>query len=215
MNLIRRYNKLSIWKKLAFWGSMASIIGLLYALFVKTSTQSNTQQIISSPGSIQAGRDIVIQPNITFPETGKNDDSEKKIKTSKLKIHRLIEDFDSQLESIKREYQKENVRIVSKFSARGMAASGEHIGAQMEYARNTKDSIANLLTTLNRNIEDILLENFNIRTLEENDTFKSESILLNREKAKVKKAYKYFEDTVKDWEKRCTGNSRSTKDFKL
>jgi hypothetical protein len=179
-----------------------AIIGILITILLSKST--NQVKISSMTGDV-VGRDkIVNQPIILLPEAEEKDDVETKIKTSKIKINRFFEDFDSQVESIKQEYQKENPRICSVFSSRGMAQSGEHIQAQMECARNAKNKIESLLTNLNRNIEDILLQNFNITTLEENDEFKKEASLLIQEKEKVKNIYKLLEDTVKDWVKRCS-----------
>ncbi|MCJ7577546.1 MAG: hypothetical protein MUO91_03765 [candidate division Zixibacteria bacterium] len=209
----------SKWKRWTFPSKITvialpvTIIGILITILLSKS--SNQVKISNMTGDF-VGRDKnIYQSQIILPEAEKKDDLETKIKTSKIKIDRFFQDFDSQIESIKQEYQKENSRIVSVFSSRGMAQSGEHIEAQMEYARNAKNKIETILTNLNRNIEDILLENFNITTLEENDEFKKEASLLIQEKEKVKNIYKLFEDTVKGWEKRCLGHIELTKDFRL
>lgn len=190
-----------------------AIIGILITILLSKST--NQVKISNVTGDV-VGRDkIVNQPTIILPEAEKNDDVETKIKTSKIKINRLIVDFDSAVESIKQQYQKEQERIAGSFSSRGVLQSGMHIKAQMEYAINRRDYIDKLLTNLNRNIEDIILENFDVKTLEENDEFKKEEFLLIQEKEKVKNTYKLFENTVKDWDKRCYGHPELTKDFRL
>ena len=179
-----------------------TIIGVLITILLSKS--SNQVKISNMTGDVVERDKIVNQPTIILPKAEERPDIETRMKTSKIKIDRFFRDFDSQVESIKQEYQKENPRICSVFSSRGMAQSGEHIQAQMECARNAKNKIESLLTNLNRNIEDILLENFNITTLEENDEFKKEASLLIQEKEKVKNIYKLLEDTVKDWVKRCS-----------
>jgi len=41
MNLIERYKRLNFWNKLASWGAIASIIGLLLFIFLKNGGKGN------------------------------------------------------------------------------------------------------------------------------------------------------------------------------
>lgn len=73
MNIRERYRRLTIWNKLAVWGSLASILGLAFVFFPSTGAQrQQVTSIDSSPGAtvMQPGRDIVINPPpTTVPNT--------------------------------------------------------------------------------------------------------------------------------------------------
>ncbi len=199
---------------LAFWMTiLALIVGVLVPAFLgKSANQIKNSNVA---GDV-VGRDkIVYQPIINLPDTESVEDFSKKIQGSKIRINRFIDDFSLEVENIEREYLKENKKIASNFSSRGTLSSGMHISTQMEYARNTKDRIEKLFTSLNRNIEDILFENFGITKLEENDNFRNESSRLLKAKEKVRNTYDGFESTVKRWEKTCIGNNQLTQNFRL
>ncbi len=59
MNLLKRYQRLSLWNKIAFWGSVASVVGLALYFF---GAPSLNQTVVSPQGStiIQSGRDTVL-----------------------------------------------------------------------------------------------------------------------------------------------------------
>lgn len=73
----QRYRQLGLWRRVAFWGSVSSIAAFVLAVVVfrwpsleseeapleldsNEATQSIDQTIISSPGAIQAGRDVIL-----------------------------------------------------------------------------------------------------------------------------------------------------------
>ena len=66
MNLWRRYQRLTVWNKVAVWGALASILGIV--LYFAPQRVSNAPQQIAqvdrSPGAtvIQSGRDIIVHP---------------------------------------------------------------------------------------------------------------------------------------------------------
>lgn len=195
---------------LAFW---VAVVGVLVAVFLGKSADQLDNSSIT--GDVVGGDKIVYQFPVAPTEAEKEEETEKRIQSSKIRINRLIDDFGLVVDSIEQEYLKENKRIASRFSSRGMLRSGTHITAQMDYARSTRDRIEKLLTTLHRNIEDILFENFGITTLEENDNFVDEASRLAKEKERVRSAYRLFENTVKKWDEKCSGNTRLTQNFRL
>lgn len=81
MNLIQRYNKLNIWKKIAFWGSLASIISLAFFLILRNNPNVETQGNYS-PGTVNgdyhagdsvAGDKIINYGTIIKQEIAKTD----------------------------------------------------------------------------------------------------------------------------------------------
>ena len=65
MNLLQRYRRLNIWNKVAVWGSICSILGLLYLFFPSGQSKANIhvehspgaviQNAVDSPNAVQIG----------------------------------------------------------------------------------------------------------------------------------------------------------------
>ncbi len=162
--------------------------------------------------------DIVGRDKIVYPQEipmANEEDRQSKIKISKVKIKRIIEDLSSSIEEIKKEYFEENSRVAADFNRRNIPTSGIHVKAQMDLAKNTKLRIEKLFTKAFRDIEDILLENFKINYLEEMTEFNEEEKLFQIERNKLSEIYEQFENAVKGWEIKSLGTTQLTKDFKL
>jgi len=79
MNLFQRYRKLTTWNKVAVWGSIASILGLLF-IFIpmgdgKDSIQNNRSNVVSgtnishsiSVAGNQTGNNTIVDHSVTLP----------------------------------------------------------------------------------------------------------------------------------------------------
>jgi len=140
---------------------------------------------------------------------------DKKIKISKIRIRRVVEDLESDIKKLREDYVKGNDQIAGEFNMRGTLQSGMHIKAQMDYATESKDKAESLFREAKRKIQDIILVNFNITVLKEISEFIEEKRLLEAEENKKVELYKLIEDTVKKWDHKCLGNNQLTAEFKL
>jgi len=171
----------------------------------------------SNVSSDVLSRDKIIDQTATSISAGQiNIDKQSKIKTSRIKINRIIEDLSLGINGIKKEYFEGNERIANDFSSRNMFSSGVHIKAQMDFAVSTKKKIETLLTKARREIEDVLLKDFGITNLTEMNEFNEEDKRLSElEKNSIPALYKQFEDAVRSREVSSLGTVNITKDFKL
>lgn len=217
----RFYNRW--WFKLFF---APFIVGLIL-LFLKNnpldsqrnnfhSSSANDNKDFNIAGDV-VGRDkIIYQPAAHVPPDQVDIDRQGKIKISKVKINRIIEDLSLGINEIKKEYFKGNERIANDFNSRNMSSSGMHIKAQMDFAISIKQKIEALLIKSHRNIEDVLLGNFGITNLAEMKEFSEEDKKLYEiENNIIPALYKQLEDAVRNREVRSLGNVSITKNFKL
>ncbi len=58
MTLLQRYRRLTLWNKVGFWGSVASIIGLVIAFVTLVLPDASSTQVKASNGGITVGRDL-------------------------------------------------------------------------------------------------------------------------------------------------------------
>jgi hypothetical protein len=139
-----------------------------------------------------------------------------KVRISKIKIERIIEDLSSTLAEIRKKYFQDSDRVVVDFNSRNILTSGIFVQAQMDLAINTKERIEKLIIKTHRDIQDITWEVFNAIDFEKIPEFSEEQkALFEIEKNKIPGMYKQFEGVVKSWEMRAVRTSQLTKDFKL
>lgn len=86
-SIVQRYQKLSLWSKISFWGSLASIIGVFTWLLTPETNAPDTSQanaVTASPGStvFQSARDIVVNPPATPTPTAEQSSPPVKVHPS-------------------------------------------------------------------------------------------------------------------------------------
>lgn len=152
--------------------------------------------------------------NSSLPEKGEGDINKKRT-LAKIKIDRLFDDYKLNFENLRQGYYKESSRISSSMSSRNMGSSGIHIEAHMDSAIETRNKVNELFVNLTRNIEDILLENYDIHILEEIPALKEEYDIYVLLQDKNKDFFKNMVDSVQSWDVRINGSVSSTKNFIL
>ncbi|GEM_PF-5086848 len=164
-----------------------------------------------------AGKTIAVQIKNSAGDSNPSPVNEaSKIDVAKLKIKRAFEDCEQAVENIKKNFPEESDKLAVQFNRRGVLSSSGHIQAQMNLSITTKAKLVNLLTELERNIEDVLIEDFNKTTLTKiNGHFNEEVERLDKIKNKLYEIYKLLTDTPKSWEMKALRELRLTKDFNL
>lgn len=219
------YNKW--WFKFLLVSILAPIIvGLVLLYFPNKSSNRQANNLQNSSvndikesdiaGDI-VGRDKITYQTIIPSSTDQmNIDRQSKIKISKVKVNRIIEDLSSEINEIKKEYFKESKRIANDFSSRNIYSSGLHIKAQRDSAISSKKMVEKLLIKAHRDIGDVLLGDFRGTNLAEMDEFSEEDKSLSKlEENIIPLFYKQLEEAVKSWEIRIFGTINIIKDFKL
>lgn len=161
------------------------------------------------------GDQIVVKGNINLSDIRQNDRTAR-MKIAKVKINREFEDFNRAESEIIQSFKKETNDVANKFNAHGTLSSGIHIQAQMELSQKTKEKVDRLWVQMNRNIEDILIENFGQTSF---DAMIDELLIEHNKRSELystlKEIYHFLEDSPKSWEMRIFKEERLTKDFKL
>lgn len=172
---------------------------------------------ISIHGDFVSGNKTVIgnQVNVNTSVPTQSD-NRSKIDVAKLKIKRAFEDYEQVVETIKKDFPKESEALANKYNVNGVLSSGMHIKAQMELSTSVKEKLEQALTKLNRDIEDVLIENFDKTALGSlGDDFTEEMQRLNKAKSALHEICKALADSAKSWEVKALGEVRLTKDFNL
>lgn len=182
----------------------------------KASLESKVQitaEKMENSGDNVAGDKIT---NYNQPVIGDSKlDIDKKHSIAKIKINRLLDDYQKNVDNIYQSYSKESNRIASEMSGRGLARSGIHVNRQKEYAIETKNRNNDLLTKLTRGIEDVLLESYDSHKLEEISELKTEYNRYTLLREKTKQEYSKIVENIKSWEVKSLGTNNLTKDFTL
>lgn len=67
MNILQRYNRLSLWNKIGLWGSLASVVALVMVFWPSpkpvNASKTISQSMVNSPGGIQALGNVTITPD--------------------------------------------------------------------------------------------------------------------------------------------------------
>lgn len=154
--------------------------------------------------------------NNAASQRGSLTDEPSKMEIVKLKIKRAFEDYEQVVETIKKDFPKESEALANKYNVNGVLSSGMHIKAQMELSTSVKEKLEQALTKLNRDIEDVLIENFDKTALGSlGDDFTEEMQRLNKAKSALHEICKALADSAKSWEVKALGEVRLTKDFNL
>lgn len=170
---------------------------------------------ISIHGDFVSGNKTVIgnQVNVNTSVPTQSD-NRSKIDVAKLKIKRAFEDYEQVVETIKKDFSGESEALANKYNVNGVLSSGMHIKAQMELSTSVKEKLEQALTKLNRDIEDVLIENFDKTALGSlGDDFTEEMQRLNKTKSALHEICKALADSAKSWEVKALGEQRLTKDF--
>jgi len=205
------------------WAQITIFIGVLIILsilfFAPRKTPPTAEKEISKVNieKIDKVGDIVAGDKITMPSPKEDDqnNSEKKQTITKIKTNRLLDDSKLSIEKLRQEYYKESSRISSNMSGRGIGRSGMHIKAQKDHAIETKNKINESLTKLTRDIEDVLLENYDSHILKEVPELKKEYDTYISLQERIKDLYKKMVNNVQSWEVKINGSVNITKDFTL
>lgn len=212
------------------WISMAIITGAIaafslpYGFYLKSKEsqlkQMEGQSLVKIIGDV-VGRDkvegdkIVVKGNINLSDIRQNDHAAK-TKITKVKINREFEDFNRAESEIIESFKKETNDVANKFNAHGTLSSGIHIQAQMELSQKTKEKVDRLWVQMNRNIEDVLIENFGQTSF---DAMINELLTEHNRRSELyntlKEIYYFLEDSPKSWERRIFKEEKLTKNFKL
>ena len=205
------------WIIIGIIASAFAAFALPYGFHLKSQERkvnSTTENLLNIHGDFVGG-DKTVNVNVgdSIPGSLNN---KSKFEIAKLKIKRVFENFESALENIADNFPKESDALAGQFNSRGTLHSGMHIKAQMDLSTSTKEKLEKTLKELERNIEDVLIENFDKTTLTSfGDTFGVEIERLNKAKSRLQEIYKTLTDSPKSWEVKVFKEERLTKDFNL
>lgn len=212
------------WILIGIITSAIAAFSLPYGFHLK-SKESQLRQVEEQPsvkiagdvvgGDKVEGDQIIVKGNINLSDIRQNDRTAR-MKIAKVKINREFEDFNRAESEIIQSFKKETNDVANKFNAHGTLSSGIHIQAQMELSQKTKEKVDRLWVQMNRNIEDILIENFGQTSF---DAMIDELLIEHNKRSELyntlKEIYHFLEDSPKSWEMRIFKEERLTKDFKL
>ncbi|MFH2137394.1 MAG: hypothetical protein ABII88_02660 [Candidatus Omnitrophota bacterium] len=223
LNLIPIIKLYPLWAQISILICVVIILSILFfapretLLIAENEKKKNNVNIekIDHAGDIVAGDKIIIQGDATTKENNK-EDVESKIKIAKVKINRELEDFEHIVAETYEFFRKEAEALAGQFNTRGMLTSGVFIKAQMELSQKTKEKIDRLWLKMDRNIEDTLINSFNITSFTPmiNEFLKEHNKRSDLFNAK-KEIYHYLESSPKSWEIKIFNEEKITKNFKL
>ena len=127
----------------------------------------------------------------------------------------MIDDYVKDIDNIRIETIENSKKIEEKFASRNMRG-GHNIEAQKKHVIKSKLKAEERYARLARDIEDILVENFQTRNIDSVSELKEENRRLDIQKQELKKMYKQFEEIPKTCDILINGGiSDATKNFKL
>lgn len=215
----------TIWIAIGVISGTIAAFSLPYGFYLKSqekNTKTPAEQSSVAIGKIEKSGDVIGRDKIVYDQRvikpakdTEQADTGKKIAVAKIKLKRYIDDYKLNIEEEKQSYFKESDRIASNMSGRGIGRSGVHIKAQMDHAIETKKKAEALFTKLTRNIEDVLLENFDSNLLSQIPSLREEYDEYKSLEQMNKVLYKIMEDNVKSWEVKIGMSINVTKNFTL
>jgi len=228
---VKRFKHLSSgWQQTIIGLSVTIIIAVVGWSFFsseKTSNQiTNTTVNVSGENSGDiAGRDINSTIVNNYAPNDKTSSSEKprevdpsedtklsvqkdndKLTEARLKVSRLIEDFDTAINDAVENYSKEVNRIKQNCGVAGMFDSGVHIDMQVENVKIHKKKLDDACKTLDRGTEDIMLEKFKDADIGKIPDMCEESNKIKGIHQKYEKAKKDFEENVRKMNRELNHN---------
>lgn len=195
------------WAQIIIFVCVLIILSILF--FVNPQKPSTTEkespkvniENIDVAGDIVAGNKIIIPPS----QEDNQNDSEKKQTIAKIKINRLLYEYNLNIEKLRQEYDKEFIVIVSNMNERGLLRSSIHIQAQKNLTVETKNKINELFAKLTRDIEDVLLEHYDSHILKEIPKLQKEYNIYISLQEKINNFYRKMEGNVQNWELKING----------
>lgn len=140
--------------------------------------------------------------------------STNKVAVAKLKIVRAFEDFYGNLKEIREKFSKDSDILASQYSVRGVLTSGLFVKAQMDLSINVKRQLDKKYEELKRRIEDILVDNLGVTSLQLAGTdFEGDQLQLYEAQKNYKTFYTVLNNNAKNWEMRAVRQDTITKNF--
>lgn len=198
------------------WVKILVAIGILFAaviiiclLFFRNPTEKSEKPSAREFSKFEqkAGGDIVgrdkITNNINSPnQSSIPQDPKSQLEIAKVKINRCFEDYDAAILEFEKKFKEDAEKVTADFAKRNMLRSSIFIQAQMKLSYEAKEKAGKIFSELERNIEDILIENFGKTSLlDMKEEFNEEINLLDKKKEGLKEIYLMLEQNSKDWGK--------------
>ena len=221
LNLIPLLKLYPLWAQILVFICILIILSILFFVprktfpIVKKETSRVHIEKIDKAGDIVAGDKIIIEGSVNL-EGKNNNNVESQINITKLKINRELEDFEYAASETIESFKEETKMLAGQFNARGMLTSGSFIKAQMDLSQKTKDELDRLWLKMDRNIENILIEDFKITSFTPmiNKFLKEHNKRTDLFNTK-KELYHFLESSPKGWEIKIFKEEKITKNFKL
>lgn len=192
---------------------LAGIIVLVVGGLILAYLQGWMFQEGSSPRGPESTGEGHVDP---FSRNSTLSNHQSRVEISSVRINRALEDYDTDIAGLKRDFRDSSAAIAGRFSKSGLLASGAFIKALMDLSRATKEEVYQRFVELDRSIQDILIADFGKPSLGDmGQEFHEQLSRLKEKESQLKQIYLMLENHPKEWELKVIGEYRATRHFRL